>query len=187
MSLNHIVAMGRLTRDPELRYTQSGKSVASFSIAVDRDHQKDATDFISCVAWGKTGEFVSKYFSKGRMIVVSGSLQSRNWEDRDGNKRISWEINVQNAYFGDSKKEGAGGQQQGYGGGGYGGGYGYGPNANADDYNDGYSGGEPAYNPPQNGYTTSYGAGPGNPFAQDGGYQQTGFEDLGEDDGELPF
>lgn len=188
MSLNHIVAMGRLTRDPELRYTQSGKPVASFSIAVDRDYQQDATDFISCVAWGKTGEFVSKYFFKGKMIIVSGSLQSRNWEDRDGNKRTSWEINTQNVYFGDSKRqEDQGGRQQGYGGG-YGQGQRGSPNVYADDYNDGYSGGEPQYAPPAQNYTASYGPGEGNPFAQEGygGQQGNLWSDI-NDDGELPF
>lgn len=185
MSLNHIVAMGRLTRDPELRYTQSGKPVASFSIAVDRDYQKDATDFISCVAWGKTGEFVQKYFFKGKMIVVSGSLQSRNWEDRDGNKRTSWEINAQNVYFGDSNKQ-QNDSGQGYGG--YGGNRGYGsPNVIADDYNDGYSGGEPAYSPPAQGYENMGYGSEGTPFAGHGyGQQGNMWEEL-NDDGELPF
>lgn len=185
MSLNHIVAMGRLTRDPELRYTQSGKPVASFSIAVDRDYQKDATDFISCVAWGKTGEFVQKYFFKGKMIVVSGSLQSRNWEGRDGNKRTSWEINAQNVYFGDSNKQ-QNDSGQGYGG--YGGNRGYGsPNVSADDYNDGYSGGEPAYSPPAQGYENMGYGSEGTPFAGQGyGQQGNMWEEL-NDDGELPF
>ena len=185
MSLNHIVAMGRLTRDPELRYTQSGKPVASFSIAVDRDYQKDATDFISCVAWGKTGEFVHKYFFKGKMIVVSGSLQSRNWEDRDGSKRTSWEINAQNVYFGDSNKQ-QNDSNQGYGG--YGGNQGYGSqNVNADDYNDGYSGGEPAYAPQGQGFQNMGYGSEGTPFAGQG-YEQQGnmWEEL-NDDGELPF
>ena len=107
--LNHITAMGRLTRDPELRTTQSGVSVTSFTIAVDRDYsgqgQEKRTDFIDCVAWRSTGEFVSKYFSKGRMIVVSGRLESNKWQDREGNNRTSWAINVDNCYFGDSKKD----------------------------------------------------------------------------------
>ena len=108
--LNHIVLMGRLTRDPELRTTQSGVNVASFRIAVDRDFggrdggEKQA-DFIDCVAWRQTGEFVSKYFSKGRMIVVSGRLQMRDWTDRDGNKRTSAEVVADNVYFGDSKRD----------------------------------------------------------------------------------
>lgn len=107
--LNHIVLMGRLTRDPELRYTQSQVPVASFSIAVDRDFGgKDGaerqTDFIDIVAWRQTGEFVSKYFTKGSMAVVSGRLQIRDWTDRDGNKRRSAEVVADNVYFGESKR-----------------------------------------------------------------------------------
>ena len=109
--LNHIVIMGRLTRDPELRTTQSGVSVTSFTVAVDRDFGgrdggERQTDFIDCVAWRSTGEFVSKYFHKGSMIVVSGRLQSRKWQDRDGNNRTSWEINADNVYFGESRRDG---------------------------------------------------------------------------------
>ena len=109
--LNHITIMGRLVRDPELRRTGSGVAVASFCVAVDRDFApKDGgerkTDFINCVAWRQTGEFVSKYFTKGRMIVVDGRLEMRDWTDREGNKRTSAEINVDNAYFGDSKRDG---------------------------------------------------------------------------------
>ena len=105
--LNHIVLMGRLTRDPELRYTQSQTPVASFSLAVDRDFgrgEEKQTDFIDCVAWRSTGEFVSKYFQKGSMAVVSGRLQIRDWTDRDGNKRRSAEVVVDNVYFGESKR-----------------------------------------------------------------------------------
>ena len=105
--LNHIVLMGRLTRDPELRYTQSQTPVASFSLAVDRDFgrgEEKQTDFIDCVAWRQTGEFVSKYFQKGSMAVVSGRLQIRDWTDRDGNKRRSAEVVVDNVYFGESKR-----------------------------------------------------------------------------------
>ena len=108
--LNHIVIMGRLTRDPELRQTGSGVSVANFSVAVDRDFSKGEekeTDFIDCVAWRQTGEFVSKYFTKGRMIVVSGRLQIRSWTDNDGNKRRTAEVVTDNCYFGDSKNAGA--------------------------------------------------------------------------------
>lgn len=109
--LNHIVIMGRLTRDPELRYTQSQTPVASFTMAVDRDFAdkntgERATDFIDCVAWRSTAEFAAKYFAKGRMAVVSGRLQLRDWTDRDGNKRRSAEIVVDSMYFGDSKKDG---------------------------------------------------------------------------------
>lgn len=107
--LNHITIMGRLTKDPELRRTGSGVAVASFTVAVDRDFAKDGaekeTDFIDCVAWRQTGEFVSKYFSKGRMIVVSGRLQIRSWTDNDGGKRRTAEVVADNCYFGDSKKE----------------------------------------------------------------------------------
>ena len=105
--LNHIVLMGRLTRAPELRYTQSQTPVASFSLAVDRDFgrgEEKQTDFIDCVAWRQTGEFVSKYFQKGSMAVVSGRLQIRDWTDRDGNKRRSAEVVVDNVYFGESKR-----------------------------------------------------------------------------------
>jgi len=109
--LNHIVIMGRLTRDPELRRTGSGVAVTSFSLAVDRDFGnresgERETDFIDCVAWRQTGEFVSKYFAKGRMAVVSGRLQIRNWTDKDGNKRRSAEVVADNVYFGDSKRDG---------------------------------------------------------------------------------
>ena len=107
--LNHITLMGRLTRDPELRYTQSGTPVASFTLAVDRDFAsresgERQTDFIDCVAWRKTGEFVSKYFTKGSMAVVSGRLEIRDWQDREGNKRRNAEVNVDNMYFGESKR-----------------------------------------------------------------------------------
>ena len=121
--LNHITIMGRLTRDPELRRTGSGIAVASFSLAVDRDFSpKDGgereTDFIDCVAWRQTGEFVSKYFTKGRMAVVSGRLQIRSWTDKDGNKRRTAEVVADNVYFGDSKREGDNGGSS-YGGNAY--------------------------------------------------------------------
>ena len=107
--LNHITLMGRLVRDPELRHTGSGTSVASFTLAVDRDFGKTEsgekkTDFIDCVAWRQTGEFISKHFTKGRMMVVDGRLELRDWTDKDGNKRRTAEINVSNAYFADSKQ-----------------------------------------------------------------------------------
>ncbi len=122
--LNHIVIMGRLTRDPELRRTGSGLAVASFSLAVDRDFgPKDGgekeTDFIDCVAWRQTAEFVSKYFTKGRMAVVSGRLQIRNWTDKEGGKRRSAEIVVDNVYFGDSKRDSDGGASTAYSGNSY--------------------------------------------------------------------
>ena len=107
--LNHITIMGRLTRDPELRYTQSQTPVASFTVAVDRDFgSRDGgdkqTDFIDCVAWRQTAEFVSKYFMKGSMAVVSGRLQIRDWTDREGGKRRSAEVVVDNMYFGESRR-----------------------------------------------------------------------------------
>ena len=109
--LNHIVLMGRLTRDPELRRTGSGVAVASFTLAVDRDFAAQGaereTDFVDIVAWRNTAEFVSKYFTKGRMAVVSGRLQIRNWQDKDGNKRRSAEVVANDVYFGDSKRDGA--------------------------------------------------------------------------------
>ena len=116
--LNHIIVMGRLTRDPELRRTGSGVAVASFTVAVDRDFGgreggEKETDFIDCVAWRQTGEFVSKYFTKGRMAVVSGRLQIRNWTDKEGNKRRTAEIVADNVYFGDSKRDGDSGNAYG--------------------------------------------------------------------------
>ena len=126
--LNHIVIMGRLTRDPELRRTGSGVAVASFSVAVDRDfagreNGERETDFIDCVAWRNTGEFVSKYFTKGSMIVVSGRLQIRSWTDKEGNKRRTAEVVADNVYFGESKRNEGGSYSNGnsYGGNSYGG------------------------------------------------------------------
>ena len=112
--LNRIILMGRLTRDPELRHTQAGTPVASFSLAVDRDFKsrdggERATDFIDIVAWRATAEFVSKYFTKGRMAVVEGRLQIRDWTDREGGKRRSAEVVAENIYFGDSKRDGESG------------------------------------------------------------------------------
>lgn len=149
--LNHIVLMGRLTADPELRRTGSGVAVASFTLAVDRDFtNKESgtkeTDFIDIVAWRSTAEFVSKYFSKGRMAVVSGRLQIRRWQDKEGNNRRSAEVVADNVYFGDSRRDGDsfnqsfGGQSfggQSYGGQSYGsqpnGGY-HAPSAPASDF-----------------------------------------------------
>jgi single-strand DNA-binding protein len=111
--LNKIILMGRLTRDPELRRTQSGTAVTSFSLAVDRDFKSQSgekeTDFIDIVAWRNSAEFVSKYFTKGRMAVVEGRLQIRDWTDRDGGKRRSAEVIADNVYFGDSKRDTADG------------------------------------------------------------------------------
>ena len=178
--LNHIVLMGRLTRDPELRRTGSGIPVTTFTLAVDRDFGNNRetgekeTDFIDIVTWRNTAEFVSKYFTKGRMAVVSGRLQIRNWNDKDGNKRRSAEVVADNVYFGDSKREGAGGgfdqgysqpayQQQPAYGGGYGG----------QSYGGGY--GQPAYNAPAYGQGAPAPAGPSD------------FAMLEDDDSELPF
>ena len=163
--LNHIVIMGRLTRDPELRRTGSGIAVASFTVAVDRDFGgrdggEKETDFIDCVAWRQTGEFVSKYFTKGRMIVVSGRLQIRSWTDKDGNKRRTAEVVADNCYFGDSKREG----DNAYGGNSFGGNS-YGGNA---------YGSAPAA-PSFGGYS----APAGNPASD--------FEMLDDDDAQLPF
>ena len=166
--LNHITIMGRLVRDPELRRTGSGIAVASFTVAVDRDFGgrdggEKETDFIDCVAWRQTGEFVSKYFTKGRMIVVSGRLQIRSWTDKDGNKRRTAEVVADNCYFGDSKRDNEGGNA--YGGNTYGG-YGnnnYGGNA--------YSAPAPSYG----GYSAPAAA-PASDFAM-----------LDDDDAQLPF
>ena len=119
--LNHIVLMGRLVRDPELRRTQSGVAVTSFRIAVDRDFQsrdggERQADFIDVVAWRNTAEFAAKYFAKGRMAVVSGRLQMRDWTDRDNNKRTTAEVVADNIYFGDSRRDGDAAPQNGFAG-----------------------------------------------------------------------
>ena len=167
--LNHIVIMGRLARDPELRRTGSGVAVTSFRLAVDRDFApKDGgereTDWIDCVAWRQTGEFVSKYFTKGRMAVVSGRLQIRNWTDKDGNKRSSAEVVAENVYFGDSKRDDHAGSAYG------------GYSAPAQNYG-GSSGGYSA--PAPAGSYGGYGA-PASAPASD-------FAMLEEDDAQLPF
>ena len=160
--LNHITLMGRLVRDPELRRTGSGIAVASFRIAVDRDFApKDGgerkADFIDCVAWRQTGEFISKYFTKGRMIVVDGRLEMRDWTDKDGNKRTSAEVVVDNAYFGDSKRDG----DNAYGGNSY---------VNSNYGGNAYSAPAPSYG----GYSAP--AAPASDFAM-----------LSDDDAQLPF
>ena len=167
--LNHITIMGRLTRDPELRRTGSGIAVASFTVAVDRDFGgrdggEKETDFIDCVAWRQTGEFVSKYFTKGRMIVVSGRLQIRSWTDKDGNKRRTAEVVADNCYFGDSKRDSDGGNA--YGGNNYGGNSYGGSNYGGNTYN------APA--PSYGGYAAP--AAPASDFAM-----------LEDDDAQLPF
>ena len=164
--LNHITIMGRLTRDPELRRTGSGIAVASFTVAVDRDFGgrdggEKETDFIDCVAWRQTGEFVSKYFTKGRMIVVSGRLQIRSWTDKDGNKRRTAEVVADNCYFGDSKRE----EGSSYGGNTYGG------NSYSNNNYGGFSAPAPSYG----GYNAPAAA-PASDFAM-----------LEDDDAQLPF
>ncbi|MBQ1372560.1 MAG: single-stranded DNA-binding protein [Oscillospiraceae bacterium] len=176
--LNHIVLMGRLVRDPELRRTQSGVPVATFRMAVDRDFGNRETgereaDFIDVVAWRQTGEFVSKYFAKGRMAVVSGRLQIRNFTDKDGNKRSAAEVVADNVYFGDSKRDGD--NSGSYNGNSYGGGNNAYGNSNA--YN-GRSYGDNSYAAPNGGYSAP--AAPAAPSASD-------FAMLEEDDSELPF
>ena len=161
--LNHITIMGRLVRDPELRRTGSGVAVASFTVAVDRDFGgrdggEKETDFIDCVAWRQTGEFVSKYFTKGRMIVVSGRLQIRSWNDKDGNKRRTAEVVADKCYFGDSKRDGDSGSS--YGGNTYGG----------NNYGASYSAPAPSYG----GYNAP--SAPASDFAM-----------LDDDDAQLPF
>ena len=167
--LNHITIMGRLTRDPELRRTGSGVAVASFTLAVDRDFGgRDSgereTDFIDCVAWRQTGEFVSKYFTKGSMIVVSGRLQIRGWTDKDGNKRRTAEVVADNVYFGESKRNSEGNSS--YGGNAYGGNN-YGGNSYG-----GYNAPAPA--PSYGGYNAP--SAPASDFAM-----------LDDDDAQLPF
>ena len=150
--LNKIFIMGRLTRDPELRRTQSGTPVTSFSLAVDRDFKSQSgekeTDFIDVVAWRSTAEFVAKYFTKGRMAIVEGRLQIRPWTDKDGNNRRSAEVVADNIYFGDSKRDSAGDMG-------------------------GYS--APAYTAPAGGYSAPVGG------------ASSGFAEIDEEDGDLPF
>lgn len=161
--LNRIIIMGRLVRDPELRTTQSGISVTSFTLAVDRDFKsrdsgEKSTDFIDVVAWRQTAEFVCKYFGKGRMAVAEGRLQIRDWKDRDGNNRRSAEVVADNVYFADSKRDSAGGDS-------YGAAPAYGAPA------------APAYGGGQ-----SYGGGYGAP-----GGDSSGFAEIDDQDGDLPF
>ena len=189
--LNHIVIMGRLTRDPEVRYTQSQLPVASFTVAVDRDYSgKDGgqkeTDFINCTAWRSTAEFIQKYFHKGSMAVVSGRLQVRQYTDKDNNKRTAAEVVADSVYFGESKKDSGsqptGGYQQ--------------PNYPPQSYQ------QPNYQPqnyqqPNTGYPPQSAPPPApnyqppaqqQTFTPPQAYQQQTFTDMGDaDDGELPF
>ena len=166
--LNHITIMGRLTKEVELRRTGSGIAVASFTLAVDRDRKNEEgekeTDFIDCVAWRQTGEFVSKYFTKGSMAVVSGRLQIRSWTDKDGNKRRTAEVVADNVYFGESKRNSEGNSS--YGGNAYGGNN-YGGNSYG-----GYNAPAPA--PSYGGYNAP--SAPASDFAM-----------LDDDDAQLPF
>ena len=158
--LNQIIIMGRLTRDPELRRTGSGIAVASFSLAVDRDFGSSAnngekeTDFIDIVAWRNTAEFVSKYFTKGRMAVVEGRLQIRAWQDKEGNNRRSAEVVADNVYFGDSRRDSDGSSGGNYA-------------------NNSYGGNNGGYSAPAGGYAAPVGG--------------SGFSEIDEEDGDLPF
>lgn len=168
--LNHISLMGRLTRDPELRYTQSQTPVASFTLACDRDFRdKDGerpTDFIPVTAWRSTAEFVDRYFRKGDMMAVSGRLQMREWTDKDGNKRVSAEVVADNVYFGDSSRSSDGGApSRDHGGNSYGGGS--------------YGGRD------SGGYGGGYGSRESAPRQQQSA--PSGFSELDDGDGELPF
>ncbi len=166
--LNHIVIMGRLARDPELRHTQSGTPVASFRLAVDRDFKdkntgERTTDWIDVVAWRGTGEFVSRYFSKGRMAVVEGRLQIREWTDKEGNRRTAAEVVADNVYFGDSRRDGDGGGSYG--------------NSSYGDRGGSYGGGSYGSRPSASPAPADYGV-------PSGGDQ---FSELADDDGDLPF
>ena len=174
--LNHITIMGRLTRDPELRRTGSGVAVASFTVAVDRDFGgrdggERETDFIDCVAWRQTGEFVSKYFTKGSMIVVSGRLQIRSWTDKDGNKRRTAEVVADNCYFGESKRNDNGGNA--YGGNTYGGNAYGGNNYGGNNYGSSYNAPAPSYG--------------GNNYGAPAAAPASDFAMLDDDDAQLPF
>ena len=104
--INKVILMGRLTRDPELRHTNSGASVCSFSVAVDNGYGENRqTDFINCVAWRQTAEFISKYFRKGSMVALEGSIQTRSWDDQEGKKRYATEVIVNQVYFAESKRD----------------------------------------------------------------------------------
>ena len=162
--VNRVILMGRLVADPELSQTPNGIAVASFRLAVDRNYQTKGSgerqaDFINCVAWRQTGEFISRYFSKGRMIAVEGSLQSRNYEDKTGAKRTAYEVVVDQAYFADSRQSASGGNtfaEPSYGG------------------NGGMQQAAPRFEEPQRGQNLSVG-------------NLGGFESLDTDDGDLPF
>lgn len=160
--LNKAILMGRLTRDPELRHTQNNTPVASFTLAIDRrkgSNGERQTDFIDCVAWGRQGEFVKQWFAKGVMAIVVGRIQSRNWEDKNGSKRTTIEINVDEISFGETKKsrEANGGYDTGY--------------------NSGYDSGS-QIRPENNSYSAP---------AFDLPDGDSDFAELGDDDGDVPF
>lgn len=193
--LNHIVLMGRLTRDVELRYTQSQIPVASMRIAVDRDFgrgEERQTDFIDVVAWRHTAEFVNKYFRKGSMIVVSGRLQMRDWTDKDGNKRTSAEVVADNVYFGDSaRRDGSDRQDNGYGGytnnnNNYSGNGNYGNNSYSSTPSGGRNSSRGGDSYGESGYSSNrYGS--GSSYASEQPSSGPSFSELDGDDGELPF
>ncbi len=160
--LNKAILMGRLTRDPELRYTQSNIPVVSFTVAVDRNYrsrneQQTSTDFINCVAWRSTAEFISKWFTKGKMIVVVGSIQTRSYQDRDGNNRYATEVVADEVMFGESKRDEAGSGR----------------------FADAQQGGSPYGQQPSFGGASS--------GAYSSGLPESGFDEISDDDEELPF
>lgn len=164
--LNRVNIMGHLVRDPELRRTQSGIAVTTMTIAVDRDFKSQdgtkQTDFFDVVAWRGTAEFASRYFFKGRVMVVDGRLQTKKWTDRDGNKRTSVEIVADSIYFGDSKRDN--------------------PNNNGD-FNPGY-GSAPGYGAPSGGYGSGYGSSSGGSgYGSSGGYGSGGYASYGSSSG----
>jgi len=178
--MNQVILMGRLTRDPELRHTQQGTPVASFTIAVDRaftpkDGGEKQTDFIDIVTWRQTAEFVTKYFVKGQLAAVAGRLQIRDWTDKDGNKRRNAEVVAENVYFTGDRRD-RGDRAQGgdsYGGGGYssgGGGYSSGGGYQNNNYRSESGGG---YSSPSGGYSSPV--------------ESSGFSEIADDDGDLPF
>lgn len=175
--LNTIIIQGRIVRDPELRRTGNGIAVASFTVAVDRDFSQDGkkeTDFIDCVAWRQAGEFVSKYFRKGSMIVVKGRLQIRNWNDKDGNKRKTAEVVADNCYFGSTKNESGGSNNNS----------GYSNNNNGYSNNgNGYGNNGADYSGYAGGYDNSYGGGTYSPPQ----YGNNDYAYIEDDDPNLPY
>ena len=159
--LNSVQLIGRFTRDPELRTTQSGVSTCSFTIAVDRNFVRQGeerkADFINCVAWRQTAEFITRYFKKGNLIALEGSIQTRNWDDNEGKRHYVTEVVVERTHFVESKRDAANGSGDGYGGGYSGGGYSGG-------YNNGYQAQSSAPAPKGESYDSSFG-GLGDPIS----------------------